>query len=133
MKVSYSNSVLNSRQNTSDSYLDGLYMPFRPEYIQKLSFEINKFDFSLDVDYQNVGKRYELTANTKWTDPYQILDANLGYTLFLGRFVADFQFGLRNILDERYELLKGYPVAGRNLYLTMKFSYKFDYINNEIK
>ncbi|MFP4458960.1 MAG: TonB-dependent receptor domain-containing protein [Candidatus Zixiibacteriota bacterium] len=127
--ISYSNSLVDARQISDDSYMDGLFMPFRPDYMQKISLELRRHDIRLKLNYSDIGKRYMLPANTKWTEPYQLLDASLGYTFEISDFTIDTNIELNNIMDEKYEILKGYPMIGRNFYLNVKAIYRINKLN----
>lgn len=127
--ISYSNTLIDARQISDDSYLDGLFMPFRPNYMQKISLELQKYDIRLKMNYSDIGKRYMLPANTKWTKPYQLLDASLGYAFEISDFTIDTNIELNNIMDEKYEILKGYPKMGRNYYLNVKAIYRINKLN----
>jgi outer membrane cobalamin receptor len=118
LSLSWSNTSIQAIHRSPNPQLDGKWLPFRPEYIHRLSGEITLFHFSLQIDCNAVGKRYLLEANTKWTEPYSTIDMALSYNLDLHRqFDLAIKTGIRNITDEDYEVMSGYPMPGRSFYL----------------
>ena len=65
---------------------------------------------SAAVSWTRVGRRYLTRANSKWTDPYDVLDARVNVSLRRG---VDLNLSLENLLDRNYYDLDDFPVPGR--------------------
>jgi len=62
----------------------------------------------LEISY--TGKRYITVANTKYLAPYVICNTCITCNLFR-RFKLSFE--VRNIFNQSYEVMAGYPMPGR--------------------
>jgi outer membrane receptor protein involved in Fe transport len=65
------------------------------------------------------GSRFSDPANTDTLPGYLVVDFGLGLRPRFGPVKLDARTGLRNLLDERYETTRGYPMPGRNWYLEL--------------
>jgi outer membrane cobalamin receptor len=100
-------------------------------YLTLYSVKYEKNGFSALADYKTTGKRFTLTANTKWTDPYAVFNLRLMY-IFLPfknvRHLERIQISaggyIENVFCEKYEVMSGYPQPERNFSATLKISYK---------
>ena len=81
----------------------GNEIPGTPEYMVSPGVELVYKDLSGNINYQAFGKTALNDTNTKYADPYQILNFKLNYEIRLGYgFDLDLHFGINNILDEHY-------------------------------
>lgn len=56
----------------------------------------------LHLTHNHTGKMALNDVNSDFTDPFNLINAKIGYAFNLGRLAFDLNFGLDNILDERY-------------------------------
>jgi vitamin B12 transporter len=62
-----------------------------------------------------------VTANSRGTQilPYQIWDVMLGYVIPIKKVNLDLGLIIKNILNEDYQLIFGYPMPGTEYQLTL--------------
>lgn len=76
------------------------------------------------LGYQYVGSRYSSNSAT-YSDEllelsgYHLVDTQLAYKI---SHAANFRVGIKNMLDESYELQYGYPSVGRTYYLYLEWN-----------
>ena len=116
LSLSWSNTSQEAIHLSTNPQLDGNWLPYRPDYLSKFTAELTYGKASLRGDYTAVGKRYLLEANTKWTEPYGVFDISAGYAHSIGSFELKGEIGIRNMLEESYEIINGYPMPGRSFY-----------------
>ena len=73
---------------------------------------------SLGISY--VDKRYTVANNTDSLPGFLLVDVGLALTPTFGRVGTALRGGIRNLFDRQYEVMKGYPVPGRNWYAEME-------------
>jgi len=75
-----------------------------------ISIRWKKLETSLFYSY--VGKRYTDRLNTRWLDPYNLLDIAIGYSFFNRNLGV--KLLLNNLLNIQYQTTPGQPLAGIN-------------------
>jgi vitamin B12 transporter len=68
---------------------------------------------------------WEETYTVVELDSFVVTDLMLSYRFLRSEKVGDFTFRgeLRNLFDEDYAYVKGYPMAGRSVYVGLKWEY----------
>jgi outer membrane cobalamin receptor len=103
----------------------GMDLIYRP----RLSFGVSPWAglgiAKLDCDVRYTGLRYTtpdtLPPNTTNSLPgFLLLDVGLGLSPTFGRVGTALRGGVRNLLDRRYEVMRDYPVPGRNWYAELE-------------
>ncbi|MEW6067680.1 MAG: TonB-dependent receptor [Nitrospirota bacterium] len=104
---------------TAYTYLDtedketGNMLPRRPRDKFNISLCMLRSDFSFDISYTYVGKRYDDTENTEELSPYNLVNLSGSYNLSKNLSV----FGrIENLLDEDYEEAEGYGTYGFSVF-----------------
>lgn len=123
LNISWSNTTLESILRSPESIIDGNWLPYRPNYTQHLSAEIEYRNGSIRMDYNWMGKRYLLKANTKWTEPYSTINISGEYTIEIEKINIITQLLVDNITDISYEILDGYPMSGRKYEVKILIEY----------
>ena len=81
----------------------GNTIPGVPEYMISPGTEISYNDITAHVNFQAFGEMSLNDSNSGYTDAYQLLNLKLYYDLELNSNLAfQFNFGINNILDEKY-------------------------------
>jgi len=119
LSLSWSNTSQDAIHLSTNPQLDGKWLPYRPNYLSKFTAELTYGKAYLRGDYTAVGKRYLLEANTKWTEPYGVFDISAGYAHSIGSFELKGEIGIRNMFEESYEIINGYPMPGRSFYMRL--------------
>ncbi|MCI5058172.1 MAG: TonB-dependent receptor [Flavobacteriales bacterium] len=81
----------------------------------------NGFLYAGSVSYN--GYRYTSSDNFEYLDPFMLFNAEIGYRLENDKYNAQVRFGVYNILDEDYILIRNRPMPGRNFKLTLLINY----------
>ena len=106
--------VLSQRLTCSYTYLvpkcKNYDLIYRPRHKASLEFSMNYKNLSNILEISYTGKRYITVANTKYLAPYVICNTCITCTLFR-RFKLSFE--VRNIFNQSYEVMAGYPMPGR--------------------
>jgi len=74
----------------------------------------------LNWDVRETGQRYTNSANTDSLPRFLLFDVGVGFTPTLGRLTAALRGGIRNLFDKQHEMMKGYPIPGRNWYAELE-------------
>jgi outer membrane receptor protein involved in Fe transport len=125
-KLNYSYQKAVDNEKTSLTYKEVL--PYMPK---------NIFSSILTVDYKNitlgytaffVDKRYALSENVEANElsAYSEHNINLSYNLKMNnkKYISNvnFMLSLNNIFNTQYEVVKSYPMIGRNIDFKIKIS-----------
>ena len=86
-------------------------------------------DLSLDkifliVQMNYVGLRYTTETNDRWLQPYIVVDAVFGFKYQIKSFAGDVKFSVKNLFNENYETIVGYPMPLRNYLIEFSLQIK---------
>ena len=79
--------------------------------------------FSSHLNYRIVGKRFSDTENTDTLPSYQLVNGNLGFSISMAGMKTQAKLQILNMFDQKIVSLKGYPLPGRELRLTLGLEY----------
>lgn len=111
--------------NTSSiSYLNGKYLPLRPmhEWFGALSYRFHKLEVGGEIHFIGASFRDRTNEYVNYQEARWIYNAFFQYTAFKDtQLNRELMIGLdiRNLLDYRTYDIIGYPLPGRNFYLTL--------------
>ncbi|CUT04948.1 TonB-dependent receptor plug domain-containing protein [Candidatus Kryptobacter tengchongensis] len=94
---------------TQNKYL--IYIPRSNGYI-KAELNFDKFFFVAQANY--VGLRYTTEVNDRWLQPYLVVDFTGGLSVKNQFFNGQVKFTVKNIFNENYESMVGYPMPLRS-------------------
>ncbi|MGB4463576.1 MAG: TonB-dependent receptor [Candidatus Hydrothermia bacterium] len=103
--------------NLQKSTVDGMPYLYRP-YISANSY-IKSGPVSFEIFY--LGSREERPNSTKKLPPFLLLNGALEKEVNIKSFITIFRIGMENILNVNYELTRGYPQPGRELFIEINF------------
>ncbi|MCH3924398.1 MAG: TonB-dependent receptor [Bacteroidales bacterium] len=95
-------------------------LPYMPQNIFSSILTLDYKQFTLGYTCLFVDQRYSLSENTSanYLAPYSDNGANIKYKTYVivknKKINMDFMFSVNNILDKQYEIVKSYPMMGRN-------------------
>ncbi len=94
---------------------DGKKIVFVPSYTLDLSLSASYRFLHGTASYRAVGPRETVAANSRDTrlDPYDLFSISLGARKKFGNYEAEISFRIKNLADENYQLIYGYPMPGR--------------------
>ncbi|MBN2466472.1 TonB-dependent receptor [candidate division WOR-3 bacterium] len=93
---------------------------YRPRFSLAVSHLLRWRLVQLSWDVRRTGKRYTVPDNTDSLPGFLLFDMGVGFTPTLGRLETALRGGVRNLFDRQYEVMKGYPVPGRNWYAELE-------------
>ena len=93
---------------------------YRPRLSLAVSHLLRWRLVQLSWDVRRTGERYTVPDNTDSLPGFLLFDVGIGFTPTLGRLETALRGGVRNLLDRQYEVMKGYPVPGRNWYAELE-------------
>jgi iron complex outermembrane recepter protein len=111
--------------NTSDiSYLNGKYLPLRPmhEWFGSLSYRFHKLEVGGEINFIGASFRDRTNEYVNYQEARWIYNGFFQYTAIKDtQLNRELMIGLdiRNLLDYRTYDIIGYPLPGRNFYLTL--------------
>lgn len=105
-------------------------IPYIPMHSGSATGTVGWKDWDLSLNYVASSTRWSSSANIPdyRTSPFQTLDAWISRT-FKGKGSAGrpgeltLRLALRNLMDEKYEVVQGYPMPGFNLLATIEYSF----------
>jgi outer membrane cobalamin receptor len=114
---------MQATDETPNSATNGKRLIYRPD--NKLDLQIGSTvqNFSINLNYRLVSKRYIAADNSSSLPGYQLLNGNINYALPLAGFVFDVKLEVLNILDRSVYVYDGYPMPGREFRLNLGVSY----------
>lgn len=105
---------------TPDSYTYGQQIPFIAKHTASASVDIAHRGWAFSIDWNaRMGRNDSSGEMPSWST----IDANLSKVLPVGSTYLKVFASAKNLLDNRYEIVRDYPVQGRNFILGI--DYKF--------
>jgi outer membrane receptor protein involved in Fe transport len=103
----------------------GMDLIYRPRLSFAVSHQLTWNLAQLSWDVRHTGQRYTkpdtLAPNdTNSLPDYLVLDVGLALTPTFGRVGVALRGGVRNLFDRQYEVMRSYPVPGRNWYAELE-------------
>lgn len=103
------------RDRTGRPALDGTLLPYVPQEMIGTGLQYADADVHGGLTWTYVSHRYVL-AGEAWSSmvpSYHLLGASVGVLPRLGPWQADVRVQVDNLLDARYDVIKGFPMPGR--------------------
>jgi outer membrane cobalamin receptor len=95
----------------------GRDLAYRPRLAASVQHWLQWRWIRLEWDVRSVGIRYADAANTDTLPAWLTLDLGIDLSPRLGRVQPSIAAGIRNLFDRRYEMIRDYPLPGRNWYM----------------
>lgn|GEM_PF-5869198 len=118
MNVAYS--LIDTENRSPDATRNGKELIFIPRHTLNLSLWSRIAGVHIQADWRYVSERQVVQANT--AEPltrYRLLDISGSYQLRLGCIDLQPSFAVKNLGGEDYELIRGYPMPGREYRLSV--------------
>ena len=119
MMNSVNYAYLSSIDRSGDPITDGKQLVYRPIHSANHSTNLEYKNLNLNLANHYVGERPSLPSNDKWLPYYFLTDLSLSYEPILGFANGVFKTGIRNLFDQRYEVIRFYPQPGREWRFSM--------------
>jgi vitamin B12 transporter len=126
VKIAGNFSIVESiRRNkrTQDDETQNKYLIYIPKSTGNLKLEVElgnelgNFFFISQVNY--TGLRYTSETNDRWLNPYYVVDLSCGFNYEIGFFFGKAKFSVKNLLNENYETMVGYPMPLRSFFFEL--------------
>jgi len=108
----------NNHQTTHNKII-----PYRPQHSFKSSIQFDYKYFSSKINYRFVGQRFVTIANTVRLPSYQVVDLTLLQNIKFGGLKISLVFSINNLTNEFYEIIREYPIPGREFRLGITLLY----------
>ncbi len=109
--------------NTAEGPNEGNELLYNPKLNLRFNTVIKYKQLSLSMDEVFVGRRYQSLDNKSVLDSYNLLNVEINYNWnSKQKYQAEIYFGMRNLVDENYELVRFYPQPLRSIYIGVNFS-----------
>lgn len=114
---------LDARNLSKDRTLYKKYLVYRPKHTFNTSLKFTYGDFTLKYDFQHVSRRYIRPANTLYLESYNISDLLMSFIYNYRNWKSTISFQVKNIFDEKYEIIQYQPIPGREYRVNMNISF----------
>lgn len=110
---------------TVSAQTEGKYLIYNPAISSGLSTVYTISDFKPFVSIYYSGEQYYSPENleNEKINGYWILNSGFNYSQIINQIKLNFQFQIKNILDQNYEYVKSYPQPGRSFELKCEASF----------
>ena len=97
---------------------------FTPEHTLNMTLWLGIRQIQTLLIYRYVSERDVTVSNTGVPlSPYDLWDFSISYRYFIGQIQLDFGAALKNITNTQYQLLRGFPMPGRQIQFTVKLKF----------
>ncbi len=119
-RVNYS-LTFSTVEDAEDSRLSGKQLKYTPANILSSSLSLNYQSFYSDLAFRSVGSRYTTEDNDPVyaLNPYYSMDLIFGYKMLRHLSGSFLQLKVKNITNEKYQVIRSYPMPGRAWYLSI--------------
>jgi outer membrane cobalamin receptor len=113
LSLSLNYTLLDARNLTEERNTKNKILVYRPRHTLNLGFTLEWRQFRFAYDFSYVSRRYTTAANTAYLDPYQTSDLVFAFQQPIGSWKSTFTFQIKNVFDEKYEIIQYQPIPGR--------------------
>jgi outer membrane receptor protein involved in Fe transport len=96
-------------------------LPYRPAHQASAGVEWSGAPLHAALEVRVTGSRTPNFAGTNELPPYALLDLTLGWRRPVAAGAVALEIELENVLDHRYEVVAGFPAAGRRLHAGVRW------------
>ena len=89
-------------------------MFYVPEHVFKFGLMVGYRNFGTNLFYSYIGKRYTDLENRNYLPPSGTVDGNMTQKIELGKFNLKLGIEVKNILNDNYQVISGYPMPLRS-------------------
>lgn len=114
---------LDAKDISGDRTTHNKFLIYRPQHKVDITLGIKYWGVELNIINQYVSRRYINAANTRWLDPYNIVNTNVSYSFRLLQMNMMTRFELNNFTDLDYMAIDGSPEPGRLYRFTIGINY----------
>ena len=99
------------------------YIPYSPMHSGSVILDLGYDSYSLCTSFLYTGERFALVSNNAddLLGDWYTIDLKLNKRFKIGKYVLQTTLECNNLTDSRHEVVKRYPMPGRNWKCTVKF------------
>jgi len=120
LEMNSSLDLLNPINYTGINATDGKIIIYKPESLFNSNLKVNYENYSLSINPKYTGKMFLNATNSVDIDPFWIINTSFDYQFTFKRVDYTILLNSNNILDEQYQIIYGYPMAGRSFELGIR-------------
>lgn len=108
-----------------NTYNRGEQIPYIPKHSGATTLGLNYRDIFLNYSFIYTGERYSQSANTveNYLQPWYTSDFSIGKDFLLKWGGVNVVVEVNNLFDQPYEVVRNFPMPGRNYRLKLAFNY----------
>jgi outer membrane receptor for ferrienterochelin and colicins len=112
-------------RNQSDNDLYNKFLVYRPRHSFNSTLNLIWQSLFVGLDYRYVGSRYTDGENNPEFElnPYDLLDFTIRFKPIYTKLQPTLVFQIKNIFNEQNDIIKNYPVPGREFRLSLELTY----------
>jgi outer membrane receptor for ferrienterochelin and colicins len=113
-------------RNNSDGDYQNNFLVYRSRHNFNLSLNLQWKYLSFVYDYRFVGRRFSDEANSPESElkSYAISDLSLRFNQTFNKWQPTLTFQIRNIFNESYQIIRSYPLPGREIRISLGVAYE---------
>jgi outer membrane cobalamin receptor len=113
-------------RNLSDGEYNNKFLVYRSRHNLNLTFNWQWKYLSFVYDYRYVSRRYSDEANSNEFElkSYDVSDLTLRFKKRYGMWQPTLSFQIRNVFNENYQIIRSYPLPGREIRISLEVAYK---------
>jgi outer membrane cobalamin receptor len=111
---------LSAKNDGSASPNRGKHLAYRPRHKVDVQAHFDLRYFTLGGSFQFVGERFTNPENSKSLPEYKLTNFSIARQIHWENFNALLQAEVRNVFDERFSIIDGYPMPGREFRASLK-------------
>jgi outer membrane cobalamin receptor len=123
LEISGNYTFLDARNKTNERTVFNKRLVYRPKNTANINLNCSFSVFTLSYQFSYTGLRYTTNDNTDYLPSYKTSDITLNYKPKTDSADLLLSLQIKNIFDERYEIVKNMPIPGRELRLALKIGY----------
>lgn len=98
----------------------GNQLTHTPKWQYRGHLDLQRGPLSVAASYRWTGRRYTTSDNTRYLDPYRVVDLSAGWRLNSSYGGIQLRADVQNLLDRHYEVVHRYPMPARTYMLTLR-------------
>ena len=112
-------------KNKSDGEYNNKFLVYRSRHNLNITLNFRWNYFSFAYDYRNVSRQFSDEENLSEFEikPYNISDFTLRFQPKFDNWQPILSFQVRNVFDENYQIIRSYPLPGREFRVNLGVSY----------
>ncbi len=122
----WSYTLQDARDRSGRPFLDGTFLPYTPPEMIAIGVHWREENSWLGgLQWQYTSYRFSQPGGepTSVLPPYHLVSAYIGATGTLGRTGAEVRLSMQNIFDASYVVVRGYPMPGRMVRVSIQLSF----------